>query len=138
MIAVDTNILIYSLDRSEPLKRSKARELLRRLKSAADTGLPWQVAGEFVRYLRACEDQRQLTRAHTLRYVTLFRRYFPLILPTAVVLDKALELSARFSLSHWDSMLVAACLEAGVDTLYTEDMGAPVKYDSLGLINPFV
>ena len=31
-----------------------------------------------------------------------------------------------------------ACLEAGVDTLYTEDMGAPTKYDEVQLINPFV
>jgi predicted nucleic acid-binding protein len=34
-------------------------------------------------------------------------------------------------------MLLAACLEAGVTVLYTEDMGSPVVYDGLQLLNPF-
>lgn len=31
----------------------------------------------------------------------------------------------QYSLSHWDSMILGACKEAAVATLYTEDMGAP-------------
>ena len=42
------------------------------------------------------------------------------------------------TLSHWDSMLVvAACIDAGVDTLYTEDMRAPRQIETVRLINPF-
>jgi predicted nucleic acid-binding protein len=63
---------------------------------------------------------------------------FPLSLPTAAVLDRAVDLADRYSLSHWDSMLLGACIEAGVDALYTEDMGSPTSYDSVQLINPFV
>lgn len=65
-------------------------------------------------------------------------RRFPFVMPTPNVLDRALDLSNRFSLSHWDSMLLGACIEARVDTLYTEDMGAPTTIDSVQLINPFV
>ena len=32
---------------------------------------------------------------------------------------------------------VAACIEVGVDQLYTEDMGSPRQLDSVQLINPF-
>lgn len=42
----------------------------------------------------------------------------------------------RFSLSHWDSMIIAACLEANVQTLYTEDLGYS-SIDELGIVNPF-
>ncbi|MDM9381314.1 hypothetical protein QUB80_11425 [Chlorogloeopsis sp. ULAP01] len=42
----------------------------------------------------------------------------------------------RFSLSYWDAMIVAACLEANVQTLYTEDFGYS-KIDELGIVNPF-
>ena len=139
MNAVDTNILVYSIDRQEPVKRSKARDLLRQLRSTpGGTLLLWQVAGEFTRYLRTCEDQGQLSRSATLRYLALFRHHFPLAIPTAQVLDRALDLSARFPLSHWDSMLIAACQEAQVDTLYTEDMGSPTTFDGVKLVNPFV
>ena len=60
------------------------------------------------------------------------------MLPSSSILDRALDLAERFSLSHWDSMLLAACVEAGVDTLYTEDMGAPTRFDTVQLVNPFI
>ena len=52
------------------------------------------------------------------------------------VIDRAESLMNRFSLSHWDSMIVAACLEANVQTLYTEDFGYST-IDELAIINPF-
>jgi predicted nucleic acid-binding protein len=54
MIAVDTNVLIYSLDQHDQAKRTKARELLRQLHTQdEDVVLLWQVACEFMRYLRS-------------------------------------------------------------------------------------
>jgi predicted nucleic acid-binding protein len=47
------------------------------------------------------------------------------------------DLRARFSLSHWDSLLLAACKDAGVTTLYSEDMDAGTDYDGLTVVNPF-
>ena len=138
MNAVDTNVLIYRLDRSDPVKQAKARDLLRQLATNTEpTVLLWQVLGELVRQLRYWQDQNQLTRDALLRYVATIRRLFPVAMPTASVLDWALELTGKHSLSHWDSMLLGACLAAGVETLYTEDMGAPTTYDGIRLVNPF-
>jgi len=57
--------------------------------------------------------------------------------PTPEAFDRALSLSTRFSLSHWDSMLLGACQAAGAARLYTEDMGAPRTIDGIELVNPF-
>ena len=139
MNAIDTNVLIYSLDRSEPIKRAKARSLLRQLRgSPGSTVLPWQVLGEFASNLRSWQNRGRLTRRDLVRYVGRYRGLFRVAMPTPAVLDRALDLSGRYSLSHWDSMLLGACAEAGVDLLYTEDMGAPVTFDGIRLINPFV
>jgi predicted nucleic acid-binding protein len=46
-------------------------------------------------------------------------------------------LQARYSLSFWDALLVGICLQGGVQTLYTEDMGSPRTIDRLSLVNPF-
>jgi hypothetical protein len=47
MIAVATNVLIYSPDRNDLVKRAKARGLLRGLRlRSSDVVLPWQVVGE--------------------------------------------------------------------------------------------
>jgi len=34
-------------------------------------------------------------------------------------------------------MLLAACKEAGVTTLYSEDMHSGTNYDGLSIVNPF-
>ena len=57
MNAIDTNVLLYSVDRNEPAKQLKAQQLLQQLHSVADTSagetsaaeptiLLWQVLGE--------------------------------------------------------------------------------------------
>ena len=35
-------------------------------------------------------------------------------------------------------MILGACKDAGIQTLYKEDMGAPRSIDSIQLVNPFV
>ena len=43
------------------------------------------------------------------------------------VLDSAEETLNRYSLSFWDSLLVASCHHYGVERLYTEDFDAYPK-----------
>jgi predicted nucleic acid-binding protein len=138
MNAVDTNVLVYRLDRHNPTKQAKARELLRRLASESiPTVLLWQVLGELMRQLRYWQDEGEITREALVRYVAAFRKLFPLVTPTSRAVDHALDLTGQYSLSHWDSMLLGACKDAGATVLYTEDMGAPTTYDGIQLINPF-
>ena len=46
MNAIDTNVLLYSVDRNEPAKQLKAQQILQQLRAAAEpTILLWQVLG---------------------------------------------------------------------------------------------
>jgi predicted nucleic acid-binding protein len=137
MNAVDTNVVIYRLDNSDSRKQAAARTLIRKLAGQGDTVLLWQVAGEFLRQLSEWHNQGHLSHDRVVRISRAIRRLFPLIMPTEAALDRALDYAHTYTLSHWDSMLVAACAEAGVTTLYTEDMGSPRKIDTIDLINPF-
>jgi len=57
---VDTNVLVYALDRREPEKRERAREVLRRVGGAGTAALPAQVLSEFGgACLRQLEPQPQ-------------------------------------------------------------------------------
>jgi predicted nucleic acid-binding protein len=60
-----------------------------------------------------------------------------LALPTVNIFDTSFRLRSRHSLSHWDSLLVAACLEAGITRLYSEDFQHGADYDGLSIVNPF-
>jgi predicted nucleic acid-binding protein len=138
MIDIDTNVFIYSIDRNDLVKRAKARSLLRQLRlQSENVTIPWQVLAEFLRFLRSLQDQKRIQRGELERIFNAYRRLFPVALPTPFVFDQALSLTSRYSLSHWDSMLLGACLEVKAETLYTEDMEAPTMIDGISLINPF-
>ena len=137
MNAVDTNVLLYSVDRAEPTKQRRAQETLLRL-AGEPTVLLWQVLGESAQQLRRWRELGRLTPAEFAQHITAFKHLFPLVAPTAEAFDRALSLADRFSLSHRDSMILGACQVASVATLYTEDIGAPRKIDGIELINPFV
>ena len=53
------------------------------------------------------------------------------------VLHGSFDLRLRFSLSHWDSLLLAACRENGVTTLFSEDFDVGTNYDGVRVVNPF-
>ena len=138
MNAVDTNVYVYALDSDEPAKQAKAVELLDPLAlKPADSAIMWQVASEFLGQLRKWESKGHLTSAAVEAAFNRFRAIFPLRFPSAGVFQVSFDLRSRFSLSHWVSMLLAACKEAGVTTLYSEDMAAGTSYDGITIVNPF-
>ncbi len=51
---------------------------------------------------------------------------------------RAFEISERYEYSHWDSLIIAAAIEAGCDTLYSEDLKDGQVIDgTLTIRNPF-
>jgi predicted nucleic acid-binding protein len=139
MNAIDTNVFVYALDSDEPIKQAKAQELFQRLTLASgSTVLPWQVAGELLNNLRKRESDGRISSGDVESRFRKFLAMFPLVMPTAQVISTYFDLRSRFSISLWDSMLLAACKEAGVTTLFSEDMDSGTDYDGLTIINPFV
>ena len=138
MNAIDTNVLVYFVDEHEPAKQARATELLERLiEEETETALPWQVAVEFASCLRRWEDEGRIDRITTRGHVDHLEGTFRFLMPSRSVLRKSLDLSSRYSLSHWDSLLLAACADAGVDTLYSEDLDGGMTYDTVTIVNPF-
>ncbi len=138
MNAVDTNVLVYSIDADEAIKQAKAIELLDRLALRRDeTVLLWQVASEYLNQLRRWQSNGRLTPEVVESIFNRVRAMFPLRTPTEQCFQISFDLRSRFSLSHWDSMLLAACKEAGVTVLYSEDMDDGTDFDGLRVVNPF-
>ncbi len=133
MNAVDTNILVYVHDDRDSRKQRVAAALV---DSLEDGVLLWQVACEYLnvmRRLRAADARMPEGWAEIRR----IRQRWTFFAPEAPMIDTAEELLARYSLSFWDSLIVAACLNAGVERLYTEDFDAYPRIDGLEVVNPF-
>src|SRR5262249_3259986 len=133
MNAIDTNIWIYSHDTRDPQKQLAAQQLLA---TARPFLLLWQVGCEFIAASRNLQPigftQDQAWQALT----DMQSAASAILFPTASVWVEARALQGRYSLSFWDALLIAACIQGGVQILYTENIGAPRVIDGLSLVNP--
>jgi predicted nucleic acid-binding protein len=99
--------------------------------------ISFQVAQEFISLaFRRFRPPLSSTEAEQFLAVTLG----PLLAvqSSRVLYWEALHLSRRYSLSWYDSLIVAAALEADCRTLYTEDLQHGQKFDNLRVQNPFL
>ena len=132
---VDTNILVYAEDRDAKSKQVVARDLVLGLWNDRQGVLSIQVLQEFyVTVTRKLKKplQAPVALAAVREYLT-----WTVIENTGSLLVQAAELQQRAQLSFWDAMVVQAAIQAGCDRLYSEDLKAGQRFDSVTVINPF-
>jgi predicted nucleic acid-binding protein len=129
---LDTNILLYAASsaKSEQDKRTKARELL----AMDGGGLSVQVQAEF--YVNAT-GKFKLPHDKVLGILESLDSY-PVLALTEAVFWAALQIKERYQLSYWDAAILAAALELGCHTVYSEDLNHGQNYAGVRVINPFV
>ena len=133
MIAVDTNVLIYACDQADPRRQEIALDLIT---NSPDGVLLWQVACEFLSASRKLSKQG-FTPAHAWNRLAEVRDLLPLVLPTAANLARAKELHIARGASLWDALILAACVEAGVEILYSEDVPGFDDFEGVRVVDPF-
>lgn len=142
MNAIDTNILIYAADNDDAIKGVRAVDLLDRLsKEPATTILPWQVVCEFTAFLSRIRQRKgpnAAAGAAEFQFVQSIAQRFRVVTPTPSVAGLAIDIHVAEQVSFWDSLLLAACVEAGVTTLYSEDMQSRPTIRGVTITNPFV
>ncbi|MDE2376770.1 PIN domain-containing protein [Bradyrhizobium sp.] len=124
----DSNILIYAY--STDVRRHRA------LATIAGGGvISAQVLNEFTNVLRNKQKQDWPVIEAAVRSI---RFRFPDIVPlTADIHATALVLASNHALAFYDALIVAAAIEAGCDTLYSEDMQHGRSIGGLSIVNPF-
>ncbi len=125
----DTNVVVYSAGK-DPGKAARSRQLIN-----VGGVVSVQVLNEIANVTRR-KQRMSWTEAHAfLSTVKQLLAVWPL---TVQVHDKGLDLAERYQLSIYDAMIAAAALEAGCDTLYSEDMHDGLVIDGqLTVTNPF-
>ena len=132
---VDTNLLVYSRDASEPTKQPLAREWLAALwrNHCGRTG--FQVLNEyFVTVTRKLEPG--LTEEEAWTDIEDLFAWEPVPVDEAVMRN-ARAVADRFPLSWWDALIVAAAQVSGCEYLLTEDLQGGKTLDGLKIIDPF-
>ena len=125
----DTNILVYTA--TSDAKKQQAVACLGRGGCASV-----QVLNEFVHVARRKlrHDWPQIELA-----LGLFRASLDDVVPVTLNAHTgAVSLAREHSLSFYDALIVAAAIEAGCDTLFTEDMQHGRSIGGLTIVNPFL
>ncbi len=126
---LDTNVLVYAF--SDAPLTVKAESLV------MDGGvISVQVLNEFVRVMRQ-KQRKRWNEIHQMNAVLRALLSPPLPL-TLEMHDKAVMLAECFGFDFFDCVVVAAALEAGCTTLYTEDLQHGQVIDGLTVSNPFI
>jgi predicted nucleic acid-binding protein len=125
----DTNVLVYTVT-SDPRKQ-QADRILR-----AGGSVSVQVLNEFANVARNKLRHEWAAIEFALSQFRLsFDAVWPLTLDTHAA---AIALARDNSLSFYDALIVASAIEAGCDTLYSEDMQHGRAIGGLAIRNPFV
>jgi predicted nucleic acid-binding protein len=134
-VFVDTNVLLYARDASEPVKQPCARAWLDALWELQRGRLSYQVLNEY--YVAATRKlQPGLARESARADVRDLMAWRPVGVDSAL-LEDAWWLEARFSLSFWDSLIVAGARAAGCRYMLTEDLQHGQDLDGLAVVDPF-
>ncbi len=132
---VDTNVLVYAHDASEPAKQLAARGALEELWATGSGRLSTQVLQEF--YVVATGKSSLAVRPADAREIVRLYSAWPVVTVDPVLILTASELHERASISFWDALIVAAAQRAGADEILTEDHSHGEIIDGVRVVNPF-
>lgn len=130
---IDTKVVLYLYSEDEPDKKAAAKAMAR---GTARAGISTQVLSEMANVLRR---KFKLDYPDIAAAVAEVRAACDVHVVTAETVALALRLGERYRHSYFDSLIPAAALECGCDTLASEDMQNGLLVESrLTIRNPFV
>src|ERR1700742_3876947 len=108
---LDTNIFVYTFDQSAPSKAAKAMALIKHAIDTRNGVISYQVVQEFFNVaMRRFETP--MTTAEAEQYFTATLRPVLAVHSSPSLFSEALRIRSKFRLSWYDSLIVAAAIEA--------------------------
>ena len=130
---LDTNVLVYAASADDPDRQVVAQRLMTNL-GLSNITISTQVLAEAFNVLTR---KKRWVVDDALQAVRGFKAMRIVVLGADAVLA-ALDLAARQRLSTWDAMVIHAALDAGCDTLFSEDLQDGRRFGALQVVNPFL
>lgn len=135
LVFVDTNVLVYARDSSNPGKQKKAAVWMGELWSSRRGRISQQVLHEY--YVTVTRKLRPgLSPRIAQEDVRALLQWNPV--PTdAAMLERAWMIEEKHGISFWDALIVAAATAARAPILLTEDLQDGAEIDGVLVVNPF-
>ena len=133
---IDSNFFVYLFDETDEHKRGMAEQIVESALQTHSASISYQVIQETLNVLT-----RKLSVPMTPEAAKSFMEdvLVPLwrVSPSSALYHRALDVQARYRYGFYDSLIVAAALDAGCVRLYSEDLQDGQKIEGLTIENPF-
>lgn len=131
---LDSNVLVYAHDDSDPRKQEIAQGLVRRA-VLGEMVVSTQTLAEFSatllqRFSKSFSSDEVLGILDALAPIRL-------VVPDAGIVRRAVEAHEIYGVHFYDGMIVAAAERAGCERIWSEDLNAGQKYFGVTVTNPF-
>jgi predicted nucleic acid-binding protein len=134
---LDTNIFVYSFDRSAAVKSRKAAQLIRKALTTQKGIISYQVVQEFFN-VALRKFSQPMKAADAEQYLGIVFRPLLGVHSSQALYAEALHLQAKSGLPWYDSLIVSAAIQAQCDFLFTEDLQHGQRFGTLQVANPFL
>ncbi len=131
---LDTNIVVYANDASDPRKQAIAIDSVVRHMRGHSGVISTQVLQEYAVVGVNKLKQPVPVVVHQLHLLESLL----VVQITPDLVRRALEVQQIYGVSYWDSLILSAGESAGCDTLLTEDLATGSFYCGMICRNPFV
>jgi predicted nucleic acid-binding protein len=137
---VDTNILVYRVDRRFPEKRARATDFLRRGLERDEIRVAHQAVVEFIAAVTRVRGRGQsiLSRREALMQAEALLDIFPVLYPAEGAVRLAFRGMATYQLSWFDAHMWAYAEFYTLSPLYTEDLEPGLRIGTVEIENPLV
>ena len=132
-VFLDTNILIYTVDKADPIKYQTTQALLRSLKQEGQGVLSTQILQEFY---TVCVSRLGRDPVSVKNLLHLLRSYEVVVVDSPMIED-AVDCSILNRLSFWDALVIVAAEKAHCEKLLTEDLNHGQIIRGVRVENPF-
>lgn len=134
---LDTNIFLYSVDRTEPRKGEVAARLIARAIKTGAGVISYQVIQEFLNVaLKGFVSPMSPSEAQ--HYLAMTFGPISTVHSSPALYAEALRIHSAYRFAWYDSLIVAAAQQARCEVLYTEDMSHGKSVGNLRIVNPFL
>lgn len=133
---LDTNIIVYTFDSSQPQKQKIARDLIKIALDKGSGSISFQVIQEFLNVAT-----RKFESPFTLQDSQIFLSSVlePLcdVYASIDLYHRSLDISDQWKYSFYDSLIIAAALQNNCAILYSEDLTDGQIIHEMKIMNPF-
>jgi predicted nucleic acid-binding protein len=134
---VDTNVLVYAYDRTEPVKQRRAVALLRQMPYRGVGAISTQILAEFYNAITR-RLKEKLSAAEAYERLQNLEQSWPIVNITPAIVLEAARGVQQYQFGFWDALIWATAKLNQIPVVLSADFNVGGAIEAVRFVNPLV